>query len=270
MREIETSNKSLYEVQAYNDAVDSVNGMHRDDVARRHGFEGALVPGATLFGHMSYLPVRDEGAAWMTNNRIEVRFIAPAYDGEVLTIEHKRKSAGGETLCLAVTKKVLARMQHMHATGFDPADTLDIALANTSNDRVDLQREPLPVGEQLTRGQFEAIAADNREAASRIEDDLDLYRNDPSPVHPLVLLQECNSAFARACLVPAWIHVGSTITWHQPILAGERVDVRIVPTANWDKRGHQFATFYITFLVGENLRAEVNHTLIYRIAAGTA
>lgn len=269
MQKIETSNKSLYEVQAYNDAANTANGMHRDEIARRHGFEGALVPGATLFGHMSYLPVRDEGTAWMTNNRIEVRFIAPAYDGEVLTIEHERRSAGGETLCLAVTKKVLARMQHTHATGFEPADTLKTAQASPSNERIDLQRESLTIGAPLASGHFVTDASANRDAASRIEDDLDLYREEEPPIHPLVLLQECNSAFARACLVPVWIHVGSNITWHEPILTGERVDVRIVPTANWDKRGHRFATFYIAFLVGENLRAEVDHTLIYRVGAGS-
>ena len=42
-----------YEVRAHNAATASENKIHDDDVARRYGFSGGLVPGVTLYAYMT-------------------------------------------------------------------------------------------------------------------------------------------------------------------------------------------------------------------------
>ena len=39
-----------YTITAHNPATGSENRIHADDVARRYGFRGGLVPGVTVYG----------------------------------------------------------------------------------------------------------------------------------------------------------------------------------------------------------------------------
>ena len=41
-----------YRVSAFNTAHDSENKIHDDDVARRFGFQGGLVPGVEVYAYM--------------------------------------------------------------------------------------------------------------------------------------------------------------------------------------------------------------------------
>ena len=52
---------SNYSIQTYNDAEQSENRIHSDEMALRFGFKGALVAGVVVFGHMAYLPVKNGG-----------------------------------------------------------------------------------------------------------------------------------------------------------------------------------------------------------------
>lgn len=264
------STKSLYEVQTHNDSEASENRMHSDAVAQQYGFSGALVPGVTVFGHMCYLPLRADGVDWMTNNRAGVRFISPAYDGDVLTIEHEEQAQGGETLCIAADKKVLARMQHQHESRLQPAEWLSLEPAATAPERQPISWDAIHLHEPAPAHRFEVTDETNRKLARQIDDDLALFGEPQAPLHPFWLLRECNAAFVRSYILPAWIHVGSDISWHRPIHVGDTVEVRMVPIEKWDKKGHEFTKLYIAFLVDGEPRVEVEHTSIFRIATKSA
>ena len=45
-----------YRVQARNLSHASENKIHDDDVARRFGFQGGLVPGVEVYAYMTHLP----------------------------------------------------------------------------------------------------------------------------------------------------------------------------------------------------------------------
>src|SRR6202051_5364429 len=51
-----TSRLEAYSVVAYNTAKLSENKMHDDQVARRFGFSGGLVPGVDVMGYMGHPP----------------------------------------------------------------------------------------------------------------------------------------------------------------------------------------------------------------------
>jgi hypothetical protein len=76
-----------YRVVARNIDPDADNAIHDDDVARRYGFTGALVPGVELFACATSPLVAAWGQRWLEAGRIDLRFRRPVYDGEELLVE---------------------------------------------------------------------------------------------------------------------------------------------------------------------------------------
>ena len=76
-----------YRVEAYNTAKQSENKMHDDNVARRFGFSGGLVPGVDVFAYMMHVPLARWGRDFLSRGLIEARFIKPVYDGETAEID---------------------------------------------------------------------------------------------------------------------------------------------------------------------------------------
>ena len=80
-----------YIVEAYNTAFDSTNRMHDDAVARTYGFRGGLVPGVDVWAYMTRPCVDRWGEAFLTGSTMEARFVLPVYDGEVVTVQTRRR-----------------------------------------------------------------------------------------------------------------------------------------------------------------------------------
>ncbi|HKI74184.1 MAG TPA: hypothetical protein VJ998_06060 [Pseudomonadales bacterium] len=257
--------KSIYEIQAFNDALESENRIHDDDVARRFGFEAGLVPGVVVFGHMAYLPLKAQGEAWMTNNQVEVRFLKPAYDGDILTIEHDTDDGGSKTQCINAVKTLLCSMTSQHqSTAPDPA--WQIAPANQMAERQEISWDNLYTDKAAPAHIWRADFGTNLDLAEQLEDDLEIYRNENAVVHPFWILRQCNAAFERSFILPMWLHVGSKIRFHKPLRVGQEIETRMVPIDKWENKGHQFTTLYIPFIVGDEVYVEVEHTSIFRIA----
>ncbi|MCC2103679.1 MAG: hypothetical protein KDJ20_06360, partial [Hyphomicrobiales bacterium] len=64
----------------------SENKIHDDDVARRFGFTGALVPGVEVYAYMAHMPVARWGRDWLERGGAECRFIKPVYDGNIARV----------------------------------------------------------------------------------------------------------------------------------------------------------------------------------------
>src|SRR5450631_2280728 len=75
-----------YRVSAYNTSKQSENKIHDDQVARRFGFSGGLVPGVDVMAYMMHLPVKKWGRAFLERGLIEARFVKPVYDGEIADV----------------------------------------------------------------------------------------------------------------------------------------------------------------------------------------
>src|SRR4051812_17393455 len=75
-----------YRVEAYNTAKLSENKMHDDNVARRFGFSGGLVPGVDVMAYMMHVPIARWGRAFLERGLIEARFVKPVYDGEITEV----------------------------------------------------------------------------------------------------------------------------------------------------------------------------------------
>src|SRR4051795_13543720 len=75
-----------YRVEAFNTAKQSENKMHDDNVAKRFGFSGGLVPGVDVMAYMMHMPVAKWGRAFLERGLIDARFVKPVYDGETADV----------------------------------------------------------------------------------------------------------------------------------------------------------------------------------------
>ncbi|HEY6479719.1 MAG TPA: hypothetical protein VIZ00_06815 [Streptosporangiaceae bacterium] len=74
-----------HRIVARNSAAASANKIHADEGARIMGFRAALVPGNALYCYLESAIRGSLGADWAERGAAEVRFTAPAHEGDQLT-----------------------------------------------------------------------------------------------------------------------------------------------------------------------------------------
>ena len=75
-----------YRLKARNTSTQSENAIHHDDVAKRYGFGGGLVPGVTVYAYLTHPLVEAWGPAWLERGTSSVRFTRPLLDGDETVI----------------------------------------------------------------------------------------------------------------------------------------------------------------------------------------
>lgn len=279
-----------YRVRTHNASEHSENRMHSDEVARQFGFKGALVPGVTVFAHMTRPLVERYGEAWLRRGIAEVAFAKPAYEGELLTVTTRASSAdadarqspgsspSGEALgddeaahflelsCTNAEGVELARMRSHIATTSPTADSRsDIPPAAPTGERPLAAWDLMEVGKPFPALAWKPTAADNLQWCADVRDDLALYRTgDDAPVHPGFVLRQANFALRNRFTLPAWIHTGSRIVFHRLLRTGREYEVRAIPEEKWERKGHEFVRLYVAVRCGSETFAEIAHTAIFR------
>ena len=236
------------------------NRIHGDDVAAQYGFAGGLVPGVAVFGHMTVPLVEALGEAWLTSHRAYVRLHKPAYDGEALDIEHGVD--GNEHVVRCRARGVL--LAELHSSPHALARPQPIEAGSPVPDRPDVHWDNLNVDEPFPAWEWLPDVVANAQAAAEVEDTLACYAD--GIVHPHAILSTANTAFTRRYHLPAWLHVGSEVRFHRMLRVGDAVEVRTVPTAKWERKGHEFVDLRIHYLVEGGIATEIVHTSIFKIA----
>lgn len=254
---------SVYMATARNFAGDTENRIHSDEVAAQFGFAGALVAGAAVFGHMTRPLVDALGTDWLTNWTADVRFLKPAYHGDALANCHEVVGKDHTVRChargvlLAELTSNLAETAETEPTAIGAGAAID--------ERPEIRWDNVAVGEPFPAWTWSPDAITNAESAAQVEDDLDCYRH--GVIHPNAILGTANRAFTRRYLLPAWIHVGSTVRFRRLLRVGDEIEVRTVPTRKWRRKGHEFVSLAIAYLVGGMVATEIQHVSIFRVRA---
>jgi hypothetical protein len=92
-----TAQVATYTVEACNLSHASENKIHDDQVARKLGFSGGLVPGVEVYAYACHPLVRRWGRDWLAHGRMECRFLKPVYDGRLALVK------AGDAQCPAWT-----------------------------------------------------------------------------------------------------------------------------------------------------------------------
>lgn len=235
---------------------ESDNKIHSDDVARRFGFSGALVPGVELFARTTTPLVAVWGEDWLSSGRIDLRFRRPVYDGEELTValddgELTVTGPDGEVRCLG-----------------------SAAATSPRPDLGGLAEAPLPSSlvEDPLVGLFGSLhepgtVAENDWYLDAIGEPLDLYRKG-SVLHPGLLLRLVNRLLMRNVALGPWIHTSSDCTFLGVARAPTELTVHGRVTAVGKRGAHDEVRYDALVVAGGEPVLHVRHSALYRLGAG--
>lgn len=232
---------------------ESDNKIHSDDVARRYGFSGALVPGVELFARTTTPLVAAWGEEWLSSGRIDLRFRRPVYDGQELAV-----ALDGDRLTV---------------TG-DDGEPRCVGSAAPTSPRPDLTGlaeaplAPSPVDDPLV-GPFGSIhepgtVEENDWYLDAIGEPLDLYRK-RSVQHPGLLLRLVNLLLVRNVALGPWIHTSSDCTFLGEARLPAEMTVHGRVTAVGKRGAHDEVRYDALILAADEPVLHVRHSALYRL-----
>lgn len=260
------------QILALNDAESSENRIHSDDIAAKFGFTGALVSGVNVFGYLSQPLTRAYGEDWLNQGLLDVLFLKPAYQDDLLTVRTQSSSTDDGTRSHQTTAvnehgTIIATLESWLPRELPAVNILAKSESPiTGDERKEICWELIELHKPTASYLWEPSIADNLERVEVQRDQCDLYSGDDAYIHPYYLLDSCNKALMRMFILPAWIHTGSRLVIRKGLRVGQSIHIYCTPIDKWERRGHQFIKLYIALWSGNELAAEVEHTAIFKIA----
>ncbi len=265
---VDSDATSVYSVRTHNTHASSENRMHSDEVAAQYGFKGALVPGVTVFSHMTYPLVAKYGVDWLARGSADVTFAKPAYDGELLAIHCAPAGTSGTyaVTCLNEQGVELARMSAQLVEAALTVDARAGIAPGLPREKQLVSWDLIEIGVPFPVLKWTPTAADNLEWCAGVHDELEIYRDGSAPpLHPGVILRQANFVLRNRFTLPAWIHTGSRISFHDVARAGESFEVRAIPEDKWRRKGHEFVRLYVCLMRDGRVVAQILHTAIFKL-----
>ena len=254
----------VYRVSAYNTAKSSENKIHDDATAQRFGFRGGLVGGVHVYAYMTHLPVQHWGRAWLERGTGEARFAKPVYEGEIAAISAAEDASG-----LALTVESAGALC---ATGRASLPEAAPSLPSLSEFRAVPPRSARPPADEhsLAVGDWLGMTPLTVTPDYQAQDLADTRETEPlyaaeGIVHPGTILRCCNWALSHNVVLPAWMHMGSTVRNFGVAHVGDTLSVRARVTKNYVHKGHKWVEIDALVLANETIPlARATHIAIYR------
>jgi acyl dehydratase len=255
-----------YRVEAFNASKESENKIHDDDVARRFGFRGGLVPGVDVYAYMTHLPVRRWGRAWVERGTAECRLLKPVYDGDTAIVTAAEGPTGldlrieshGE---LCVTGRAgLPSERVTPPLAFSEAPLPPVPPA----ERPPADETTLAIGAPLAMNPFRVTGEYAEEYLRTVRETDPLYARE-NLVHPGTILHIGNWVLRHNVVLGPWMHVGSMVQHVAAAHIGDELSARAVVTANYERKGHRFVELDVLVYAAQTIPvARIGHIAIYR------
>ena len=271
-------------VIAHNASLHSDNKIHDDEVAKKYGFAGGLVPGVTVYAHMVAPLAEALGERWLTIGTATVAFVQPLYEqqmavsratvlevnsgesGDAVAFDIRTENSAGER-CGTGTATVTSKP----ARGpVEVPDYVNVDPGSPPDPRPDLRLETASVGTVLARLVAPTTAEVARDYAQNVFDNNGLFTESsiwgPPLMHPGWLLSECNRIFTQSYSFGPWIHTRSQIRYLGPALAGRTFTFHGRLAEVYERRLHHYAVLDI-FCIDDHGRQvmQVQHTAIFKV-----
>jgi len=256
---------AAYRVEACNLSHASENKIHDDDVARRFGFQGGLVPGVEVYAYMTHLPAARWGVDWLERGTAECRFFKPVYDGKSVTVSATETA---RVLSIEVESDGERCASGAAALPDEPGAVPvvpDAAQTPSSENRPDADEATLAIGRRLSSHPLHLTPERLRQYLADIRETAPLYAREQL-VHPAFMLRLSNFALKDNVKLGPWIHAASSIRHCALAHAGESLAAHAQVAANYERKGHRFVELDVV-IVANRARAvaQVRHTAIYRL-----
>ncbi len=272
-----------YEGIAFNQAPDSDNKIHSDEMAQRFGFEGGLVPGVTVSAYLVQPGVEVWGDAFFAGGGAHVQILKPTNHVEpfrceitVQTDAHFESqivnSTGRVNAVATVTRHVEEQRQPLPIFRGDPLASPDYLPPNATPERFEALKEK---GCLATEYLFDA--ANPRtwyfHTASRMPRTHQPGGGDAEAVAPTSFLLGCgNWIFSANARMNPWVHLETHHRSITPIRQGETVRCEMLVEEWFERKGHLFADVIVSLFEARSkaARAVIHQRAIYRLRGSDA
>ena len=248
-------------VVAFNTATASSNKIHDDEVARRFGFRGGLVPGVDVYAYLCHPPVDAWGLDWLTRGTMQARFHRPVYDGQRVDITAgadgrlELRDGVGELCAEAV-----ARLPD-HAVALP--DPHDWPVVEQNADPPTAAPEALVPGTAFGLAGHRFSTDEARQYLTDVREGSTVFTGE-GVAHPGWILRDANYVLSKNVRLGPWIHVESIVQHHGVVRDGEAVSARALVTKEWEHKAHRFVELDVLHLADDRPVARTLHTAIYR------
>lgn len=255
---------------AYNQATDSENRIHSDDVAKQYGFRGGLVPGVSVYAYLVHPAIEAWGRRWLESGTASVVLTKPLYDGmkfDVTVVPDGSDAYDGEVIDADGVHCARGRVGAPDRS--DPAPTRRGDRAVPPVDEIpDATRPALELLRERGMGavRFEWPGKTDYDRYTRSLDDMpDVVRPDREGfANPSFLLGLANWVLARNVRLGPWIHVQSDVSNHAVVPAGSRLVTEARVTDLFERGGHEFVDLEVAaFIEPDTPVLSVRHRAIY-------
>lgn len=233
-----------WKAEAFNPVPESENRIHSDEIARAHGFRGALVPGVIVSAYLLHPAAEAWGCDWLDRGHARVVVRSPVYDSEVFRVEVDAATDNSYeavlvdergTRCATVQASLPERAP-------EPPSRRHDALVSQDAERPAASRA---VMERLLETGLHAMPARWGEGAEMVR-----YLRDPSAVAPIFrdegfanpafVLGLSNWVLSRNLKMSAWLHLETDSQHHRAIAPGTDLVAEAAISDLFEKRGHEF------------------------------
>jgi hypothetical protein len=253
-----------YHVSAYNTAKASENKIHDDATAQRFGFKGGFVGGVNVYAYMTHVPLQHWGRPWLERGTGEARFGKPVYENDIAEVTGV-EDADGMALEVHSQGVLCATGRAALPAHLPPPPALnDFKAVAPRPERVAADEISLRVGDWLGMTPLPVTDAFHAQDLSDIRETDPIYAREKI-VHTGTIIRCCNWALSHNVILPAWIHMGSTIRNLGIAHVGDTLNVRARITRNYEHKGHKWVELDAMVVANETTPIiHATHIAIYR------
>jgi acyl dehydratase len=252
-----------YSVVAFNTAVASDNKIHDDDVAKKFGFQGGLVPGVDVYAYQTHPVVERWGMDWLTRGWMNARFVHPVYDGERATVNEELSVIDPRGHVCAMAEAGLPSADS--APGAGPSlDAYGTGVLPSKAERPPASPEAFAAQPVLgaIRSEFKAETAAAHVSSVR-ESGLAMYEGAEPVAHPGWILRRANEVLSLNVVLGPWMHVESRVQNFGVVRAGDVMETRANVADVFERKGHKFVALDVVMVVDARVVTRVEHVSIY-------
>lgn len=229
---------------ALNQAQDSANEIHSDEVAQQFGFRGGLVPGVTISAYLLQPAVSAWGMSFLESGTAHVKVTAPLYDGEsfLVNITEQDETHYRAEICQEQTVSATADVALAHAAPAPPARRGD-PVADKGYQPPKASRQ---VFEHLQEGGCRAFrynwrTKNNQPYVQDLAAIPDLLRPDRDGFANMnFLLGTTNWVLAGNAHMNPWMHLETRSQNYRPVPEGTSLIAELAIQDLFEKKGHEF------------------------------
>ena len=222
------------------DNEDIANPIHSTGIARAHGFQGALVGGATAYGWTAATLLDALDTEWLDRGWVHLKFVQPIYPGDSIEVsiaadgEYRLERERGLCIGGEAGHGTAPWIAELEANEFEPGQPAKGA-------RPGLVLENAPVGEKLRPMSVPVSAEDARTySRERERETLGLFVGAAPRVHIGWIAEQLIHLLHHSYDYGPSIHAQSHIQHLAPLVAGQTFTVTGRCHAAYERGGHHY------------------------------